>query len=208
MIGFRIIFIAGMSYLISLRLALEYWVSNLECIMFQSTGLVFTQLHHLSWRADFEQPMTHRSSGTFPKQCLQDCSRSCLVKGLAQDGTHLVPESHQVWLTRCLDAFYLCWCFSRKRLVCKRERWTDCGPEDVTERAKRSIWNESDWEHRRLPVSTSPCRERWDCVRCGKPVGQWRAGEESKNICFVKSNSTCCEWWGAAHFEMNLVGIT
>ena len=123
MIGFRIIFIAGMSYLISLRLALEYWVSNLECIMFQSTGLVFTQLHHLSWRADFEQPMTHRSSGTFPKQCLQDCSRSCLVKGLAQDGTHLVPESHQVWLTRCLDAFYLCWCFSRKRLVCKRD-WT------------------------------------------------------------------------------------
>ena len=102
---FRIIFIAGMSYLISLRLALEYWVSNLECIMFQSTWLVFTQLHHLSWRADFEQPMTHRSSGTFPKQCLQDCSRSCLVKGLAQDGTHLVPESHQVWLTRCLDAF-------------------------------------------------------------------------------------------------------
>ena len=123
MIGFRIIFIAGVSYLISLRLALEYWVSNLECIMFQSTGLVFTQLHHLSWRADFEQPMTHRSSGTFPKQCLQDCSRSCLVKGLAQDGTHLVPESHQVWLTRCLDAFYLCWCFSRKRLVCKRD-WT------------------------------------------------------------------------------------
>ena len=90
------IFIAEMSYLISLRLALEYWVSNLECIMFQSTGLVFTQLHHLSWRADFELPMTHRSSGTFPKQCLQDCSRSCLVKGLAQDGTHLVPESHQV----------------------------------------------------------------------------------------------------------------
>ena len=104
MIGFRIIFIAEVSYLISLRLALEYWVSNLECIMFQSTGLVFTQLHHLSWRADFEQPMTHRSSGTFPKQCLQDCSRSCLVKGLAQDGTHLVPESHQVWLTRCFDA--------------------------------------------------------------------------------------------------------
>ena len=50
MIGFRIIFIAGMSYLISLRLALEYWVSNLECIMFLSTGLVFTQLHHLSWQ--------------------------------------------------------------------------------------------------------------------------------------------------------------
>ena len=51
MIGFRMIFIAEMSYLISLRLALEYWVSNLECIMFQSTGLVFTQLHHLSWLA-------------------------------------------------------------------------------------------------------------------------------------------------------------
>ena len=197
MIGFRIIFIAGMSYLISLRLALEYWVSNLECIMFLSTGLVFTQLHHLSWRADFEQPMTHRSSGTFPKQCLQDCSRSCLVKGLAQDGTHLVPESHQVWLTRCLDAIVSV--LAGRHLF---ERWTDC--EDVTERAKRSIWNESDCRHiGRLPVSASPCRERWDCVRCGKLVGQWRAGEESKNICFVKSNSTSCERWGAAHFKMN-----
>ena len=48
--------------------------------------------------------------------------------------SHTKYDSRAVW-TR----FYLCWCFSRKRLVCKRERWTDCGPEDVTERAKRSI---------------------------------------------------------------------
>ena len=97
MIGFRIIFIAGMSYLISLRLALKYWVSNLDVLFFSQQDL-FSPNYIISvgLQADFEQPMTHRSSGTFPKQCLQDCSRSCLVKGLAQDGTHLVPESHQV----------------------------------------------------------------------------------------------------------------